>query len=128
MVTLVECEEESKRRPSERRGKERREVGQHWTLTQDGWVMLGRSVGEERRCLAVLSPDDPRVRLHTCRAGSQQRWSRQGVLLVHASSDLCLDSSSLHGALVTPCRPSLLSQQWHFSVELRNPPLPIVVD
>ncbi|KAK4320486.1 hypothetical protein Pmani_008652 [Petrolisthes manimaculis] len=128
MVTLVECEEESKRRPSERRGKERREVGQHWAFTQDGWVMLSRSVGKERMCLTVLSPDDPRVRLHTCQAGSQQRWSRQGVLLVHASSDLCLDSSSLHGALVTPCRPSLMSQQWHFSVELRNPPLPIVVD
>lgn len=58
MVTVAGCEGEEKE-------------DQRWSLTQDGFV-VGRG---NNTCLAILSHEDPRVRLHSCLAGSQQvKW------------------------------------------------------
>lgn len=65
MVTVAECEGEKK--------------DQRWIMTQDGFV-VGRG---NNTCLAVVSQEDPRVRLHSCLAGSQQvRWCDEIILLV----------------------------------------------
>ncbi|XP_069984735.1 polypeptide N-acetylgalactosaminyltransferase 14 isoform X1 [Penaeus vannamei] len=99
--------------------------GQEWSLTQDGAVTQSGAVtpggvaAEGAGCLAVLAHDDARVFVQECQAGPKQRWLRQGRRLQHAASGMCLDSASNEGALVLPCRDSLLSQQWDFSVELQ---------
>lgn len=99
--------------------------GQEWSLTQDGAVTQSGAVtpggvaAEGAGCLTVLAHDDARVFVQECQAGPKQRWLRQGRRLQHAASGMCLDSASNEGALVLPCRDSLLSQQWDFSVELQ---------
>lgn len=67
MVTVSECEGEKK--------------DQWWTMTQDGFV-VGRG---NNSCLAIMSQKDPRVRLHSCLAGSQQvRWCDR---IIHLGQD-----------------------------------------